>query len=166
LAALNAALLADASATRTLERWCVSELGLAPQPVRVEKQHGALVPASADCRQRLGARSDEALRFRRVRVCLGALVLSRADNWYRPDRLSDKMNRQLTDSDIPFGQVILPLGYCRQTLSVTLWPEDADAILRHHALLLLPDGRPLAEVVERYAPVLLGQAGGPAAPGR
>jgi hypothetical protein len=76
----------------------------------------------------------------------------------------------LDTTDTPFGKVVQPLQFRRHTLSATLlWsplPEGwemhairADPggaldipheILRHRALLSLPDGTPFSEVVETY----------------
>jgi hypothetical protein len=98
-------------------------------------------------------------------------VLSEADNWYVPSRLSPEMNRTLETTNISFGRVVLPLHFRRRTLSAELlwkplpdgWetgaspPHDQggtlqipDQLLQHRAVLTLPDGTPFSEVVETY----------------
>ena len=99
------------------------------------------------------------------------MVLSEADNWYVPGRLTPEMNRLLDSTDMPFGKVVQALHFRRHTLSARLlWlplPEGWEMntaepgsgapdltvppqVLEHRAVLLLPDGTPLSEVVETY----------------
>jgi hypothetical protein len=112
-----------------------------------------------------------------VRLRCGSLVLSEADNWFVPARLTEDMNRQLETSDTPFGRVVQPLHFQRHTIVATLlWRPLPDgwelgavdasmasatdnpgrlvapaAVLQHRALLSLPDGTPFSEVVETYS---------------
>ena len=63
------------------------------------------------------------------------------------------MNRALADSDTPFGKVAAPLRFTREALTHS--PDQSAAcpphiVSWHRALLRLPDGRPLALVVECY----------------
>ena len=101
------------------------------------------------------------VRYRRVRLCRGGLVLSEADNWYVPGRLTASMNRALEGSDVAFGRAVRGLGYRRRTLSAEmLWGgaevEMPRAVLRHRAVLVLPDGVPISEVWETYWAGVLG----------
>jgi hypothetical protein len=101
----------------------------------------------------------------------GSHVLSEADNWYVPSRLTVEMNRQLDTSDIPFGRAVLALHFERRTLSAKLlwrplpigWEmgrgqqsEPAtklrmpSKVIEQRAVLTLPDGTPFSEVVETY----------------
>jgi hypothetical protein len=103
-------------------------------------------------------------------VC-GDVVLSEADNWYVPARLTADMNRLLETTDIPFGRVVQALHFQRHTLSArVLWPllpegwemrplTDRQSsgeltipsqVLEHRAILNLSDGTPFSEVVETY----------------
>ena len=80
------------------------------------------------------------------------------------------MNQALETSDTPFGRVILPLNVHRQSISVdrlwspvpqdwinqprpdaTQWTPPGPALFRHRALLITPQGLPIAEVEETYS---------------
>jgi hypothetical protein len=173
LQTLNAELLSHDSATLTLERWCGAHRLAAEPRIVAERQHDAEQPASDSQRQDLRVAPDEPVRHRHVRLRCGALVLSEADNWYVPGRLTAEMNRQLDGSDTPFGKVVQSLMFQRHTLSATLlwqplaegWEMDTvhdgaaatavpapvpSRVLQHRALLTLPDGTPISEVVETY----------------
>jgi len=171
LQTLNADLLSHDSATATLERWCTVHQLAAPARITAERVRDAEKPATEPQRQRLRLAPDDALRYRRVRLLCGTVVLSEADNWYVPARLTPEMNRQLDTTDTPFGRVVQPLHFQRHTISSELlwqplpegWemqpaPDTAGAqalcsppqVLRHRALLTLPDGTPVSEVVETY----------------
>jgi hypothetical protein len=162
--AFNEELLRNPSATLTLERWCSLSFPGPRHQITAERVLTQAVAPSAACCERLAVRSASMLHYRRVRLCYGSLVLSEADNWYVPARLTDEMNRLLESTDMAFGRVVKPLNYSRRTLSFEqLWsPLDKpyeqsgsvitvpDAVLTHHALLLLPDGTPISEVAETY----------------
>ncbi len=45
----------------------------------------------------------------------GGHVLSEADNWYVPARLTPQMNRALDTSDTPFGAAVKALDFHRAT---------------------------------------------------
>jgi chorismate-pyruvate lyase len=171
LQTLNANLLSHDSATLTLERWCdVHRLASSPRIVAVRVPDRDK-PVSPEQRRELGVTSAEPVRYRRVRLLCGTVVLSEADNWYVPGRLTADMNKLLDSTDMPFGRVVQALHFQRHTLSSTLlwlplsetWemnpipPSDASAVLtipsellQHRALLTLPDGTPFSEVVETY----------------
>jgi hypothetical protein len=179
---LNARLLASRSATATLEGWCGGH-GIAAAPARLSARlvPGADKPAEAATRQRLGIGPDEPLRYRRVRLACGDRVLSEADNWYVPARLTPEMNRLLETTDTPFGRAVQPLGPTRQTVAADLlWqplPDDweqaapppaacgAQAVpehwLRHRAVLFTASREPFSEVVETYTAAVLDFARAP-----
>jgi hypothetical protein len=131
----------------------------------------AAKPASAEVREALDVKPGEPLGYRRVRLKCGDHVLSEADNWYVPTRLTPEMNHALETTDTPFGTVVAALHFRRHTLSADLlwrplpkgWeigatpvPQEAgaltipDHVLEHRAVLSTPDGEPFSEVVETY----------------
>jgi hypothetical protein len=177
---LNAELLASPSATLTLERWCAAH-GLA-QPPEVHAQTLASAADEADpaVRADLNLQPGELVIHRRVALRCGEHLLSVADNWYVPARLSTAMNGQLQHSQLPFGKVVQPLHPYRRTLSARLlwsplpqgWEQgnaaDATAaaaagakvagkalqlpqeLFEHRALMSGSDHRPIAELRETY----------------
>ena len=175
---LNAEILASRSATATLERWCrVHDLAREPRVV-AEVLAGEPRAPTAEQRRRLRADSGEVVRYRRVRLRCGGHVLSEAENWYLPARLTPDMNRALETGDTPFGRVVAPLEPYRQTFAARLlWsplPEGWErshrslppcrssgplaipgALFEHRAVLLGRDNRPIAEVHEVYQGALL-----------
>jgi len=171
LQTLNAQLLSHPSATLTLEQWCGAH-HLAPEAkVVAHRVHGADKPLPDGARSLLGIGPDEPVRYRRVALSCGDVVLSDADNWYVPSRLTTDMNRQLDTSDVPFGKVVQPLHFRRQTLSADLlwsplpdgWDSGAplpssgdkplaipDHVLQHRAVLYTGDNQPFSLVIESY----------------
>jgi hypothetical protein len=171
LETLNADLLAHDSATLTIERWCADHRLADPARIVAERVSGADKPASAEVREALDVKPDEPLGYRRVRLKCGDHVLSDADNWYVPARLTPEMNHVLETTDTPFGKAVAALHFRRHTLSADLlwrplpkgWemratpaPKEAgaltipDHVLEHRAVLSTPDGEPFSEVVETY----------------
>ena len=171
LETLNADLLAHDSATLTLERWCGDHRLADPPRILAKRVSGADKPASAEVRAALDVKPDEPLSYRRVRLKCGDHVLSEADNWYVPARLTPEMNHVLETTDTPFGKAVAALHFRRHTLSADLlwrplpkgWemgaapPSDqagalaiADHVLEHRAVLTTQDGAPFSEVVETY----------------
>ena len=171
LQTLNADLLSHDSATGTLERWCSVHQLAAPARVTAARVRDAAISPTEDQRQRLRLAPTDEVRYRRVRLLCGSVVLSEADNWYVPARLTAEMNKLLDTTDTPFGRAVEPLHFQRHTISSELlwqllpegWEmkpasETPDAhelcfpaqVLRHRALLTLPDGTPFSEVVETY----------------
>jgi hypothetical protein len=144
----------------------------APAPrIAAVRVAGEDKPISAQQRRELGVSSTEPVRYRRVRLMCGEVVLSEADNWYVPGRLSAQMNTELDTTDIPFGRVVTLLHVRRHTLEAKLlwmplpegWEMDLEAavagatdspppaaVLEHRAVLSLPDGTPISEVIETY----------------
>lgn len=176
LQTLNGDLLSHDSATLTLERWC-GDHGLAdPAKIVARRQTDIDKPVSPEQRQILGVGPDEPVRYRRVQLACGAHVLSEADNWYVPSRLTPEMNRVLDSSDTPFGRAVRGLRFQRRTLSaemlwqplpkgwerqpVQVFAKDApvampEHVLQHRAILTLPDGTPFSQVVETYTSQVL-----------
>jgi hypothetical protein len=170
---LNAEILGSSSATLTLEKWC-RDYRLAEEPKIVAHLiRGVDKPPTAEQRQRLQVTGRELVKYRRVQLRCGGHVLSEAENWYVPSRMTSEMNRLLEITDTPFGKVIQPLGPYRQTLSIkTLWsplpdgwaresPQRStadttsplaipDALFEHRAILYIRKHKPLAEVYEVY----------------
>lgn len=178
LQSLNATLLSHDSATLTLDDWCVRHRLAAPGTTIVAERVRDVTKAIApEQRILLRVGADEPIRYRRVRLRCGAHILSEADNWYVPSRLTPAMNAALDDSDISFGRAVKDLHFRRQTLSaILLWsplpadwdqrttviaPEDGatvvipEHVLEHRATLSLPDGTPFSQVVETYRGDLL-----------
>jgi len=175
LQSLNAELLSHDSATSTLEDWCAIHR-LASPPHIVAVRIPLEKPPTAEQRRELNVSAAEPVRYRRVRLLCGSQVLSEADNWYVPGRLTSEMNRLLETTDLPFGKVVKALHFQRRTLSSTLlWHPLPDGwemreipagggaaaldmppmLLQHRAVLSLPDGTPISEVVETYTDKVL-----------
>jgi hypothetical protein len=104
LESLNADLLSHDGATLTLERWCADHQLADPARIVAERVHNVDKPASAEVRAALDVKPDEPLGCRRVRLKCGEHVLSEADNWYVPARLSPEMNHTLETTDTPFAK--------------------------------------------------------------
>lgn len=176
LQSLNADLLSHDSATLTLDRWCGTHRLAEPAKILAERMRDVEKAPTADQRQILAVSATEPLRYRRVRLKCGSRVLSEADNWYVPSRLTPEMNQQLETSDIAFGRAVQALQFRRRTLSAELlWsplPEGWDMgsttpvkegralevppyVIQHKAVLALPDGTPISEVVETYTAEVL-----------
>jgi hypothetical protein len=173
LQTLNADLLSHDSATLTLEHWCSSHHLADPAQVSAQRVAGLDKPVDDEQRVLLRVGASEVVRYRRVQLSCGGVLLSQADNWYVPGRLTPGMNAQLEGSDTPFGKVVGALHFQRHTISATLlwqplppgWDTDSSAapaskggatltvpaaVLEHRAVLSLPDGKPFSEVVETY----------------
>ena len=177
LQTLNADLLSHDSATLTIERWCADHRLADPARIVAERVNDVVKPAGAEVRAALEVKSDEPLGYRRVRLKCGDHVLSEADNWYVPARLTPEMNQVLETTDTPFGKAVAALHFRRHTLSADLlwrplpksWEMGAaavqddngalaipDHVLEHRAVLSRPDGEPFSEVVETYTSEVLG----------
>jgi chorismate-pyruvate lyase len=171
LQTLNAELLSHDSATLTLDRWCAAHRLASPAHIVAERVDGVYQAPTDEQRQLLGVNATEPVRYRRVRLICGDRVLSEADNWYVPARLTPEMNRVLETTDTAFGRAVQTLNFRRRTLSAKLlWsplPQDWEMgaplperrgatltipheVLEHRAVLTLPDGTPFSEVVETY----------------
>ena len=174
LQALNSQLLSHPSATAVLQALCDRR---GPQAPRIRARRIAVpdnLRAANAARRQLGVAASEPIRHRRVELMCGEVVLSRADNWYLPARLSQQMNTTLETTERPFGVVVAPLRFQRRTLSAQVLfrplPADWEAqdpavfespvmtppeVLQHRATLQTPDGRPFALLVETYSDQVL-----------
>lgn len=174
---LNAEILASRSATASLETWC-REHRLAAEPTIVAQVlTGTTPPLTPEQRQRLEVGEQDEVRYRHVLLKCGTRVLSDAENWYVPQRLTPEMNRLLDTTTTPFGKAVAALEPYRRTFAVALlwtplpagWereqsPQPAaagatlampDALFEHRALLYTRDHRPFSEVHEVYQRALL-----------
>lgn len=175
---LNAAILSSRSATATLERWCRDHKMADTPSIVADQVRGTPTLATAEQRQRLRVSDLEPITYRRVRLRCGTRVLSEAENWYVPARLTAGMNRVLATTDTPFGRAVAALEPYRQTFDAhLLWSplpdgwetQDAarpptagdrsllmpDALFTHRAILYTRDHTPFAEVSEIYQRDLL-----------
>src|SRR3984885_9765933 len=176
LQSLNADLLSHDSATLTLDRWCAAHHLADPATVTAERVHDVDKQASPAQRELLHVSISEPIGYRRVKLHCGTHVLSEADNWYVPSRLTAAMNQALDHSDIPFGRAVQALHFQRHTLSEKLlwaplpvgWEmlllpanEHSDTlhiphfVLQHTAVLSLPDGTPISTLTETYTSEVL-----------
>jgi len=172
LQTLNADLLSHDSATATLTRWC-GDHHLAPEPKIVALQEPGDAPPDAVVLRALKAGPDTPVRHRRVKLACGDRVLSEADNWYLPGKLTAEMNRTLDTSTTPFGIAVKALNFQRRTLSASLlfdplpagWdlsPPPAGAapmtvphqVIQHRAVLTAA-GEPFSYVIETYTDKIL-----------
>lgn len=173
---LNADLLSHDSATLTLDRWCSAHRLAEPAVITARRVPEAETPADGEVRATLGVDAAEPVRHRHVRLACGSHVLSEADNWYLPARLTPEMNRVLDTTDTAFGRAVGALKFARRTLSSELlwdplprgWEMGTaaspagpgplgvpDRLLRHRAVLVLPDGTPFSALVETYTGAIL-----------
>jgi chorismate-pyruvate lyase len=178
LQSLNGELLAGSSATRTLEQWC-GEHRMADDPKIVARRvPGVRKEPSAEQLQRLEVRDPSEVQYRRVELRCGAHVLSEADNWYVPGRLTPEMNALLETTETPFGKAVQPLHPYRRTIATTMlwmplprgWEQQRRSrfcsrtrgtlvlpkeVFQHRAVLYTVDHLPFSEVVETYQAELL-----------
>jgi chorismate-pyruvate lyase len=168
---LNATLLAARSATFALDKWCADHKLGGETKIRARLLRDVGKPITGEQRRRLQIDDDEPVKFRHVELTCGERVLSEADNWYVPSRLTAEMNRLLETTDTPFGRAVADLKPFRQTFAVEIlwrplddgWEQRAPTadhpeqilqippkLLEHRALLYTPDLKPIAEVDETY----------------
>jgi hypothetical protein len=168
---LNADILASRSATESLEKWCRDHQLARTSAITARVVRGVDQPPSAAQRQRLQIGDGEEVKYRRVQLRCGDRVLSEAENWYVPGRLSAEANWALDTTATPFGTVVRSLEPYRRTFDVTLlWrplPADwtiqspaasaaggalaiPDALFEHRAVLYTREHIPFAEVHEVY----------------
>jgi chorismate-pyruvate lyase len=172
------------SATSVLDGWCAEHQMAVDPKIKAERIRGDERSAPPEIRTLLKVSATERVGYRHVRLRCGQHVLSDADNWYVPARLTPDINRQLDTSDTPFGRAAQPLHFRRYTLSSqhlwsplprrweTLpswrWPhraeiDVAETVIENRAVLLLPDGAPISAVVERYTGAVLAYPAPPVA---
>lgn len=178
LATLENALLLTNSATRTLEDWSHTH-NLAPTPtVRAVRMAGPMRSCPPFLCEKLELTAQQAsslLRYRHVKLVCGHKVLSHAQNWYRPDRLTPHMNTELDTTETPFGRAVTQLAFTRLLVRAErLWaplpqgwecaplPAGTNApltlpawLLKHQAILKRQDGAPFSAVTETYTAELL-----------
>lgn len=175
---LNGKILAASSATLALDDWCGGHrlAGNGTAKVIAHVIPGADEQATPDQRRRLGVGPDEPIRYRRVELVCGDHLLSVADNWYVPSRLTPEMNRLLETTDTPFGRAVRALDFTRRTFAVNiLWRPLPDgwemapppgfvggatmpippALFEHRAVLYSKEGIAFSEVRETYQRPLL-----------
>lgn len=151
---LNAEVLSSRSATLSLEKWCGDHrLADTPRITARPINDAGRAPSTAQ-RQRLQVGDGDEVKYRRVQLRCGNQVLSEAENWYVPGRLTAGMNRLLETTDTPFGTAVRSLDPSRETFDVTmLWsgaPPIPDALFEHRAVLYTRDHQPFSEVHEVY----------------
>lgn len=172
-------LLAESSATRTLEDWLQNHKLLdRHETLHAERETGAHAPCPPDLIDLLGSpvhQSASPLRYRKIRLVGHGCVFSQAENWFVPECLTKTMTDALEQTDTPFGRVVSPLRFTRQLIRrETLWsplpdlwemhsqpPADKTEaeplalppyLFRHIALLRTHSGTPFSLVVETYTP--------------
>lgn len=146
---LQAGLAAAPSATQFLTDRCAA-LKLAAPPVIRAVRENLEIKASAEVRHVLQVDADTRLGYRRVDLTCGTHVLSQADNWYVPERLTPEMNHTLDSGEVPFGAVVKPLNFHRKTLKMQTLDEP-EHVLRVTAVLLTAADTPFSLVVENYS---------------
>ncbi len=175
LQTLRAELLSHDSSTAVLQAWCEAH-GPPGQKIVAEHDPKADRPPSEAAKTALNIKPGQPVRYRRVKLACGGVVLSEADNWYLPDRLTAEMNHTLDTSDAPFGAVVRPLDFRRRFLSAELlwdplpsgWEKQAPdpapvgpipaQVLTDTAVLATPDSRPFSFVAETYTAAALQMA--------
>lgn len=179
LSAINEELTLSPSASLSLSRWCFHPPAVTEHSLQAVRLDTPEKPASRTIRQLLGVGPKTLIRYRRVALTCHGLVVSEADNWYVPERLTRIMNQQLDKSQTPFGLVVQPLSPLRVTLMSRLnrswnlkdlWAEKTPSFMGHgdratvleiRALLVTARG-PISLVEEHYSSNLLDLAEPPA----
>lgn len=141
------------SATLALEEWCGMRGIASPAKITARTLHAPREATPAGLSVRLALGPGETPALRNVKLSCGPDVLSVAWNWYVPARLTPQMNEALRSTNVPFGKVVADLNFRRRPLATVAGPAEncpRDTISTHQAMLVLPDGRPLAYLVECY----------------
>jgi chorismate-pyruvate lyase len=176
LESLNTGLLDAPTATAFLDQWCADHKFANGAKIRARIDASRVRPVSEEQRLRLQIGSSEHVAYRHVELVCGEVVLSEAENWYVPARLSPEMNRILATTDTPFGRVVQDLKPHRKTFAVEMFWKPApggagdgsgaqdrpDApldipwrLFKHSALVFNADQIPFSEVHESYTSELL-----------
>ena len=153
-------LAAQDSATAALGGWCAARHLADPARITALPVLGGERIIPAEIPGLLALRQGDALGYRHVRLSCGDKVLSEAHNWYARARLTDEMNRTLDTGSTPFGKAVSALHFTRERMGEARGPAygcPPGTILSHRARLILPDGQPLALVVECYTRANLGR---------
>lgn len=180
LQSLNATILGSTSATASLQQWCADHHMAAEPNISARLIPGAVNPPTTEQLQRLQVSNASELKYRLVELRCGEHILSVAENWYVPARLTREMNSLLDNTDTPFGKAVQPLSPFRRTFEAkVLWsplPQNWELappaakqpsnrqpqalvipaeLFSHRAVLYSKDNLPIAEVHERYQGTLL-----------
>jgi chorismate-pyruvate lyase len=170
---LNADILASPSATQSLEKWCRDHKMTNEPRIVAHLVNGLHKVPTAEQLRRLQVTSPNEIKYRRVELYCGKHLLSKADNWYVPGRLTAEMNQLLETSDTPFGKAVQALHPYRRTFAVTTlwsplppgWEQGGSAraqlrklgkltipknLFEHRAILYTSDNKPFSEVNEIY----------------
>lgn len=171
LETLNATLLSNDSATRTLQQWCADHNMADQATIKAIRDPHVVKEPDAEIRQQLQVREGEFVAYRHVQLVCGRHVLSEADNWYVPSRLTRDIDHLLTSTEMPFGIAVKSLKFSRKTNSVNLlwsplptgWELKApkiletghninipEYVLQHKAVLSGSNRVPFSVVVENY----------------
>lgn len=137
-------LLAESSATQTLERWLQEHKLLGVQEtLRAERDmevQRACPPDLAAALDIPAPQADSALHYRKIRLVGHGHVYSEAENWFVPERLTKTMTETLEQTDTPFGRVVSPLRFTRQLIRrETLWSPLPDLWEMQPHAALRPD---------------------------
>jgi len=127
--------------------------------ILAEHVQGVTPPDGSDAFSRLAPGPDQAVQLRHVRLTCEGETLSEAWNWYVPSRLPDEVNRQLDNSNTPFGRALSAHGFTRKRL----WSRHGKAgacpqatALSQAAVLYLPGSEaPVSYVLECYTQAAL-----------
>jgi len=152
---LGQQLMAAPSATEFLTGKCASLKLASPAVIHAVRDKDTNKNAGAGVRKLLDVGPGTRLGYRRVKLTCGSHVLSEADNWYVPGRLTPDMNQALDTSDVPFGAVVKPLNFHRKTIKMEA-VTDPGRDLRVTALLVSGTGKPFSVVIENYSRELTG----------
>ncbi|GHE49754.1 hypothetical protein GCM10019059_06150 [Camelimonas fluminis] len=159
--ALVAALLETGSATETLAAW--SRRRGWDDRIVAHKLEADMRPAPAQIAALLDIREGETVGYRKVALASGERVLSRADNWFTPGRLSSGVNAGLDASQTPFGRLVSRLSPTRRVVNADrLWANPQQgAPAEVFRLFAVVSGetdagrKPLAVVNETYQAVMV-----------
>ncbi|HWF00028.1 MAG TPA: hypothetical protein VG248_09555 [Caulobacteraceae bacterium] len=166
---LDAQLRAEPSASLVLTTWCRERGLMGPADTLRAIASDQTGPEPASLRRDLRIGPGQSVRRRHVQLLCGEHVVSQADNFYLPGRLTPAMNHDLETTGHPFGIVVRDLHFTRRRLEAGTPPSAAaclagkgvgaaGAVLRHRALLTGADGSPFSEVVETYQCAVLSGA--------
>ena len=152
----HAALIGCDSATLLLRQWGEAHWPDQAGPVLARPLGGNPRAAPPLVPRSLGA---GALAFRHVALWCGERLVARAAHWYRPDLLTDAMNRALLETDTPFGAVVTAMGFRRRTLETRALFEEGTKIpaevIFHQAVLESREGRAFSLVEEHFTDRIL-----------
>src|SRR5687768_11537333 len=113
--------LASSSATEALRTWCADYQLASPAAIRALKQ-ATINPVTLNQRLLLNVTEAEPVEYRNVELYCGERLMSSAELWYVPSRLTPEMQAELKESDRPFGAVVGALELSRRTDDVErLW---------------------------------------------